>query len=118
MLPALADENFHGAIITGLRQRLAEIDLLRVQDLGLSGADDRTILIWAAERGRVLLSHDLSTVVRHTYDLMGEMLPAPRVIAVPDYLEIARAIEDVELLLFCSTEQDWSGGVVYIPLRR
>lgn len=50
-----AGENLDDAITRGLRRRQSTIDIVRVQDTGLSGADDPTILQWAAEQGRVLL---------------------------------------------------------------
>jgi predicted nuclease of predicted toxin-antitoxin system len=58
MLRLLADENFNGSIIRGLLRRQPEMDVVRVQDVGLSGADDRLVLAWAANEGRVLLTHD------------------------------------------------------------
>jgi hypothetical protein len=39
MLRLAADENFNADIIRGLRRRLPELDVVRVQDVGLSGAD-------------------------------------------------------------------------------
>lgn len=40
-LPRLAaDENFNGRIVRGVQRRLPEVDLIRVQDTTLSGADD------------------------------------------------------------------------------
>ena len=36
--------------------RRPELDLIRVQDIGLSNADDPTVLAWAATDGRVLLT--------------------------------------------------------------
>jgi predicted nuclease of predicted toxin-antitoxin system len=56
MLRLLADENFNGSIIRGLVHRQPEIDLVRVQDVGLSGADDHAVLAGAARAGRVLLT--------------------------------------------------------------
>jgi hypothetical protein len=49
----LADENFNNDIIRGVRRRLAGVDIVRVQDVQLSGADDPTVLEWAAENQRV-----------------------------------------------------------------
>ena len=56
MLRLLTDENFNGSIVRGLVRRQPEIDLVRVQDIGLSRADDRAVLAWAAHEGRVLLT--------------------------------------------------------------
>jgi len=44
MLKLLADENFDNAIVRGFLRRRTNIDIVRVQDVGLSGEDDPTIL--------------------------------------------------------------------------
>ena len=51
ILPA-ADENFNNDIIRGLLRRNPELDIVRIQDNGLSGVDDPTVLEWAAKEGR------------------------------------------------------------------
>lgn len=74
----LTDENFEGAIYRGLLRRKPDIDLVRVQDVGLSEADDPTILAWADKEGRVLLTHDRRTMPRYAYQRIaeGKLLPA------------------------------------------
>jgi predicted nuclease of predicted toxin-antitoxin system len=67
MLRFAADENFNADIVRGLRRRLPELDIVRVQDVGLSGADDPSVLEWAAGEGRIVLTHDISTLVRHAF---------------------------------------------------
>ena len=62
MLRLLSDENFDDHIVRGLVRRLPDIDLIRVQDVGLAQTDDRAILDWAADRGRILITHDRRTV--------------------------------------------------------
>ncbi|HEY9693089.1 MAG TPA: DUF5615 family PIN-like protein [Oculatellaceae cyanobacterium] len=52
----LADENFDNSIVRGLLRRKPDIDVVRVQDVGLSGTDDPTVLEWAAKENRVLLT--------------------------------------------------------------
>ncbi len=53
MLRLLADENLDGNIVRGLRRKLPAVDLVRVQDVGLSGLADAEILAWAAAEHRV-----------------------------------------------------------------
>lgn len=62
MVRLLADENFHGDAIDGLLARRPELDLIRVQDVGLSNADDPTVLARAARNDRILLTHDKATI--------------------------------------------------------
>ena len=78
----LADENFNGAIVRGLMRRLPELDLIRVQDVGLIHADDPTILEWAASEGRILLTYDVATVTRYAYDRVDLSLSMPGVVEV------------------------------------
>ncbi len=58
MLRLLSDENFNGDIIRGLFLRQPNLDLLRVQDVGLQQVDEPTILAWAANNERIVLTHD------------------------------------------------------------
>jgi hypothetical protein len=44
MLSFLSDENLNGDIIRGLFLRQPNLDLIRVQDVGLQQVDDPTIL--------------------------------------------------------------------------
>ena len=39
-----ADENFNRRIVVGLLRRAERIDLVRIQDSGLTGADDPAVL--------------------------------------------------------------------------
>ncbi len=48
MIRLAADENFNDAMIRGVLLRAPGLDLVRVQDAGLSGADDPTVLGWCA----------------------------------------------------------------------
>ncbi len=48
MLRLVADENFNGDIVRALFLRRPDLDVVRVQDVGLAGADDPRVLAWAA----------------------------------------------------------------------
>jgi predicted nuclease of predicted toxin-antitoxin system len=61
----LTDKNFNGTILRGLMRRLPELDIVRVQDVGLMNTDDPEILEWAANEGRILLTHDVATITMH-----------------------------------------------------
>jgi hypothetical protein len=116
VLGFLADENFDGDIIAGVRRRCPEIDIVRVQDVGLTRADDPVILAWAAGAGRLLLTHDVATVTKDAYERAGAGLPMPGVVEVPWLLPVGRAIEEILLLAECSGAGEWEGQIVYLPL--
>ena len=117
MIRLVADEDFDNDILRALVRRVPEVDVVRVQDEGLSGADDPTILAWAASVGRVLLTHDVSTMTRHALDRVRLEQPMAGVIAIHQRVAIGSVIEDLVLTVVCSTTDDLSGQLCFIPLR-
>lgn len=117
MLRFAADENFNNNIVRGLLRHKPDVDIVRIQDVGLSGADDPTVLEWAAQERRVLLTHDVSTVTHYAYDRVQAGKPMPGVFEVGRTVPIGVAIEDILLLAECSEEGEWEGQVRYLPLR-
>lgn len=117
MLLLAADENFNNDIVRGLLRRRFDLDMVRLQDVGLSGADDPSVLEWAAQEGRVLLTHDVSTITRHAYDRVRAGKRMPGVFEVSRDIPIGAAIADILLLAECSREAEWEGQVRYLPLR-
>ena len=53
MVRFLADEDLPRAIVLALQRHRPEVDILRVQDVGLGGKLDPEILAWAATEGRI-----------------------------------------------------------------
>lgn len=113
----LADENLNNDILRALFRRSPEIDVIRVQDAGLGGADDATILAWAAERDRVLLTHDVSTITLHAYQRAASGAHMPGVFELSRSVSVSEAVEDIVLLTECSHLGEWEGQVRYLPLR-
>ena len=84
MLDLAADENFNRRVLRGLQQRAPDLDVVRIQDVGLRTLDDPTILTWCADNGRVLLTHDRRTMERHAYERVRAGLPMTGVMIVND----------------------------------
>ncbi|HEV2846012.1 MAG TPA: DUF5615 family PIN-like protein, partial [Thermoanaerobaculia bacterium] len=112
-----ADENFNNDILPGLLLRKPQLDIVRVQDVGLYGAEDPEILAWAAREGRVLLTHDFATIspLAHKRIMAGQAMPG--VFKVKRTLPVAQAIDELLLIAECSHEGEWDGQVRYLPLR-
>ena len=116
MLRLAADENFNADIVRGLRRRFPDLDLVRIQDVGLSGADDPTVLAWAAREKRVLLTHDVTTLVGLALMRVTDGPPMAGVIAVASRAPVGAAIEDLALVAECSVDLEWDGRVLFLPL--
>ena len=116
MIRLAADENFNNNIVRGLLRRNPEIDIIRVQDAGLAGADDPTVLEWAAKTDRILLTHDVTTLTKYAYDRIKRGLALPGVFEVSRTVPLNGAIEDILLIVECSLEDEWEGQIHYLPL--
>ena len=112
----LADENFNGDIVRGLLFREPNLDLLRVQDVGLGGADDPTVVAWSADHDRIVLTHDRATMPGHAHDRVLNREAMAGVFVLSDRLPIGKGIEEILLVIQCSEPPEWHGRVVFLPL--
>lgn len=117
MITFLADENFNNDIIRGVRLRDPAVSIVRVQDIGLTEASDPVVLEWAAGNGRIVLTHDVSTMTRYAYERVERGERMPGVFEVPSDAAVGLIIENVLLIATCSLPDEWEGQVRYLPLR-
>lgn len=111
-----ADENFNLLIVRGLKRRQSQLDILLVQDVGLRAEDDPVILAWAAEEGRITLTHDIRTMPRFAAQRIEAGQNMPGLIVVPDQMPIGPAIADLFLIAECTEPEEWAGRIEYLPL--
>ena len=116
MLRLASDENFNADIVRGLLRRNATIDIVRIQDAGLSGADDPVVLEWAASQGRIVITHDISTMAKQAFDRVAAGQSMPGVFEVRSGAPLGQTIDDLLLLAECSLEGEWEGQVRFLPL--
>jgi predicted nuclease of predicted toxin-antitoxin system len=81
-LKLLTDENIEPQLVRGLLRRQPDLDILRVQDVGLRGLIDPTVLEWAAHEGRVLITYDVSTMPDFAYQRVAQDQVMTGVIAI------------------------------------
>lgn len=117
MMRFLADENFNNDILHGLRSRMPDIDIVRTQDTEVYQADDPRLLEWAAQQGRILLTHDVQTIPGYVYQRVIAGLPMPGVVEVNQDINIGEAIEDLLILIGAGRPDDFENQVRYVPIR-
>ena len=117
MVRFLSDENFNNQIVRGILRQNYGIDIVRVQDIRLSGIDDPTVLEWAAQSGRIVLTHDVATMVTFAYERIQAGLPMPGLFEVSRRVPVGLAIEEILLIAECSVEGEWDNQVRFLPLR-
>lgn len=116
MLRLLSDENVHGDIVRGLLLRQPDLNLQRVQDVGLRQWEDPEILDWAANNNRILLTHDRATIPDFAYDRIMQEKMMPGVFVIHNRMPIRQAIDEILLLVECSQQTEWSDIILYLPM--
>lgn len=116
MLRLLTDENFNGDIVRGLLLRQPDLDIIRVQDVGLHGAEDPDILAWAADNNRIVLTHDRATMADFAFQRAADSGKMPGVFVLNDRFPVGLAIQEILLIVACTEQAEWSGLVVHLPL--
>ena len=116
MLHFAADENLNYNIVRGLLRRKSDLNIVCIQDVGLSGKGDTIVLEWAAQENRILLTHDVTTITKYAYKRINEGLPMPGVFEIKMSSPLGDVIDDILLLADYSYEDEWEGQIVYLPL--
>lgn len=116
MIPVVADECFNGPLLAALTRRLPLLDAVRAQDAPVYGRPDTALLAWAADAGRVLLTHDAKTIGPPAYDRVARGLMMPGVVVVPAWLPIRAALDDLELTLSLDDADEFADRVRRVPL--
>jgi len=135
-----SDENFDGDVVRGLLRRVPELDMVRIQDAELAGSPDPTILAWAANENRIVLTHDRDTMPNFVYErvIAGEPMPGVFLVSnrrgcqtptvwqgLPDTHRLAKGLPDTHRLAKgggCQTPTVWrragAGNSCLEPLRQ
>ena len=103
-------------ILRGLQLRVPGLLYTVVHEAGLAGAPDAVLLEWAAQGHHVLVTHDRKTMLKAAHERRRSGHKMAGVISVKKELTLTRAIEDLVLVLECSTQSDLENQVVFIPL--
>jgi hypothetical protein len=117
MLFLVADENFNNAIVRGLLRVKPDLDIVRVQDIGLSSTDDPVILEWAANEDRVLLTHDVTTITKYAYERVEAGKYMPGVIEVSRRVSLGTAIDEILYVAEVCNHGELDGQIIYLPLK-
>lgn len=107
MLKILFDHNFNHGIKRGLTYRLPDLDSVTAHEIGMRSAHDENLLRWAAEHGRVLISHDRRSMPDHFASLMLAGETTAGILIIPQNMTIRRAVDELELFVVCDNHEEW-----------
>lgn len=109
-----ADADLRFPIVKGVKRREPLIDFQTANEAGLEGLPDSVVLKIAADDGRLLVSHDVSTMPENFASFI-EKQSSPGVVLIPQELPYHEAIERLIRLWATSEAETWQNVLFYLP---
>jgi hypothetical protein len=106
-----ADHDLDRDIVRGLLRIQSEIDF---EAESLKALDDESVLRLTAGEGRVLVSHDVSTIPPLFFRLRGTR-ELPGVILIPQSFPIGQTIERLHMVWTVTESAEWPNRICYLP---
>lgn len=116
MIRLLADEDFNGPLLRAFKRRWRTADVVRVQEVGLMSRPDSDVLDWAKANGRIVLTHDVRTMVPLAYARLARGESSPGVFVVAQHANRAAIADDLVAIAGASTPDEWADRVTFLPL--
>jgi uncharacterized protein DUF5615 len=112
----LADHDVDDRILLGLQQKEPLINLVRARDAGLAAASDDQILEYAAGAGRIVISHDESTMTAAAFARIRAGQPMRGLLIAPQSKPIGLIIDELLVVWGASEADEWDHIVDFLPL--
>jgi len=116
MLRLLIDQNLDHRILRGLKRRIPQLDAVTALEIGMSEATDAELLAWAAQAGRIVITHDCKTMPAHAAVKLSKGESIAGICVALRRLSLHQVIEDLELMITCSDNDEWINVIRYLPL--
>jgi hypothetical protein len=111
----LADADLNHNIVRGVRVREPRIDFKSADEACLRKLSDIEVLEIAAKEGRLLVTHDESTMPVHYAERLASGRNCPGVLIAPQSVPIANIIESLLIIWSASELPEWIGHLWYLP---
>jgi predicted nuclease of predicted toxin-antitoxin system len=110
-----ADADLNQIIVAAVVRRVAQVDFRTATTAGLAGLTDAEVLALAARDGRILVTHDQTTMPRHFGEFVRST-KSPGLIVVPQSLAV-REVADSLILVWSATDSgEWINRMIYLPI--
>jgi hypothetical protein len=116
MLKLATDADVPKSLIRAVCENIPELDLVRVQQVGLRQSGDAEILEWAAANDRVLVTFDRSTMIARAYERVTCGLPMPGLICPDRHMRRQEFAEQIEMIVRCCGPSELAGQVYFLPI--
>ena len=109
-----ADNDLRRAIVRGAVRREPLMNFRSAQAAGLDGVGDPDVLAFAADEGRILVSHDFRTMPKHFRDFI-QFRRSPGVLLIRQDLPAGQAVESLLLIWEASEAGEWVNRICLVP---
>ena len=116
MLRLLIDQDLDHVILRGLLLRVPNLDVITAHQAGLSNASDPEVLAWAAQRERIIVTHDRRTMPYHATSRIARGENVAGIIVVSRQLPVSQVINELEIIVSCSDMVEWENIIKHLPL--
>lgn len=116
MLRLFFDHDFNHEIIRGLTKRIPDLDFVTPTQLGNIDESDENHLDWAWENRRIVITHNVNTMTDAANKRFANGKSISGLIIVPQNLAIGEAINDLEIIIVCDTEDQFESRIRYLPI--
>ena len=116
MIQFLADHCFDEDILRAVLRKNPAVDFVLARDVNLSEAEDPEILAWAAEHGRVVITHDRNTMIAFAVDRIETRNTMAGLLVVKQSAPLSALIQDILLIAECTEPEEWRDHIEFVPL--
>lgn len=116
MFRLLIDHNFNNDITERVLRRVSDLNVVATTQLGLGEAIDPLILERAAEENRIVVTHDVATMIGYAADRLIKGLPMPGLVVIHQNAPINVAVEELTIFLSCSSQEEWRNRIIWLPM--
>jgi hypothetical protein len=110
-----ADADLHQTIVSIVVRREPAVDIQTAKAAGLIGREDTEVLAIAAREGRIVVSHDQSTMPDHFAEFIQNQ-SSPGLLIVTQHLSLAVVAEELLMIWHASEAKEWVNRIAFLPL--
>jgi len=110
-----ADNDLRFAIVEAVRRREPAIDFASAQESALGGVSDPEVLNQALLENRVLISHEMRTMINHFRTHLTAGKDSPGLLMVSQNAATSEVVEAILLLWSVTSTADLHNRIYYLP---
>lgn len=110
----LADNDLNDGIVDGLLRREPTIHFVRLREITSPALPDADVLQLAADQGLIVISHDVTTMIREAGTRLERNLPFSGLIVSAQAAPVGLVIERILMIALASEAEEWVNRVEFL----